>query len=349
MAATLVAVLFAAVLSQGGVRVGIAGYGGRGEEQLDALHGGRFPWAIVGIADRSPIAYGRLQAAFYDERIPVVRRASDLLAYEPEVVLVSTTAAGHVPIALELIEAGFQGALLIEKPLASKVAAARDLQEATDAWSGSAAVDFQRRCSRMYAEAAALLASGELGPVRSIRYSTKKAEMLSMKASHHIDLANWLAGSPPAQVSAMLAGDSDVDRRGAFYFDPPGVVDVTYEDGATLRLDTTGAGERPGLTVECEHGSISVDRREAEVAVRSAGGKRSIPTDVEGGNRNATWFESTLHALVSGENGLRPCTVGEGVSELEVLGGAFLSSSRGGEPVSLPLRGEDAALELRIA
>jgi len=337
------------VLSAGGVRVGIAGYGGRGEEQLEALHGGRYPWAIVGIADRSPIAYGRLHASFYDERIPVVRHASDLLAFEPDVVLVSTTAAAHVPISLELVEAGFGGALLIEKPLASNVAAARDLQEAADAWEGSAAVDFQRRCSRMYAETAALLASGELGPVRSIRYSTKKPEMLSMKASHHIDLANWLAGSPPTQVSAALAGDSDVDRRGAFYFDPPGVVDVTYEDGATLRLDTTGEGEKPGLTVECAQGSVSVDRREGEVVVRSSEGKRSIPTDVEGGNRNATWFESTLYALAVGENGLRPCTVREGVSELEVLAGAFVSSSRGGEPVSMPLQGEDAALELRIA
>jgi predicted dehydrogenase len=339
----------AAVLTQGGVRVGIAGYGGRGEEQLDALRGGRHPWSIVGIADRSSIAYGRLQAGYYGERIPVVRRAADLLAFEPDVVLVSTTAAGHVPVALELIEAGFGGAVLIEKPLASNLAAARGLRETTEAWRGSAAVDFQRRCSRMYAETAALLASGELGAVRSMRYSTKKREMLSMKASHHIDLAGWLADARPTRVAATLAPESDVDRRGAFYVDPPGVVDVTYESGATLRIDTTGAGEKPGLAVECEHGSVTVDRREAEVVVRSSEGKRAIPTDAGDGNRNAIWFESTLRALAVGEDGLRPCTVSEAVDELEVLAGAFVSSGRGGEPVGLPLAPDHAAFELRIA
>ena len=333
----------------GGVRVGIAGYGGRGEEQLEALLGGRHPWTIVGVADRSPTAYGRLQACYYDERVPAVRRAADLLAFEPEAILVSTTAAGHVPVSLELLEAGFDGALLIEKPLASSVAAARGLQLATEAWRGRAAVDFQRRCSRMYAETAALLASGELGRVRSIGYSTKKAEMLSMKGSHHIDLANWLAAARPVQVAATLGTDSEVDRRGAFYFDPPGVVDVTYENGAVLRLDTTGAGGKPGLSVECEQGTVTVDRREAEVVVRGSGGERTIPTDVEGRSRNATWFESTLRALTVDEDGLRPCTIREAVSELEVLAGAFISSSRGGEPVSLPLAPEEAALELRIA
>jgi hypothetical protein len=147
----------------------------------------------------------------------------------------------------------------------------------------------------------------------------------------------------------MLAEAANVDRRGAFYFDPPGVVDVTYENGAALRLDTTGTGGKPGLSVECEEGRLTVDRSEAGVVVRSPGGERTIPTDVEGKGRNATWFESTLRALTVGNDGLQPCTVGEAVGEVEVLAGAFVSSRRGGEPVSLPLAPEDAALELRIA
>jgi predicted dehydrogenase len=335
--------------AQQGVRVGIAGYGGRGEEQLEALLAGSHPWTVVGVADSSLIAYGRLQARFYDKRIPVLRRAVDLLAFEPAAILVSTTAAAHVSVSLELLEAGFEGALLIEKPLASSVAAAHRLEGATETWRGRAAVDFQRRCSRMYAEAAALLASGELGQVRSIRYSTKKAEMLSMKTSHQVDLANWLAGARPVQVAATLATAADVDRRGAFYFDPPGVVDVTYENGATLRLDTTGTGGKPGLSVECEDGRLTVDRTEAGVVVHGPAGERTIPTEVEGKSRNATWFEATLRALTIGDDGLRPCTVGEAAREVEVLAGAFVSSRRDGEPVSLPLAPEEAALELRIA
>jgi predicted dehydrogenase len=335
--------------AQQGVRVGIAGYGGRGEEQLEALLAGSHPWTVVGVADSSLIAYGRLQARFYDKRIPVLRRAVDLLAFEPAAILVSTTAAAHVSVSLELLEAGFEGALLIEKPLASSVAAAHRLEDATETWRGRAAVDFQRRCSRMYDEAAGVVASGELGRIRSISYATETPQRISMDCSHQVDLANWLAGAPATRVAARLEADATVDRRGAFYFDPAGAVDVEYENGATFRLDTTGSSEGAGLSVVCEQGALTVDRSEQAVVVTAPAGERTIPTDVEAGPRMTAWFESTLRALTAGDDGLRPCTVDEAVQDLEVVVGAFVSSDRGGVPVVLPLAPAEAELELRIA
>ena len=62
-------------------------------------------------------------------------------------------------------------------------------------------------------------------------------------------------------------------------------------------------------------------------------GDRTIPAD--GGM--VEWFEATVRALVR-PDGLEPCTLAEGADGLEVLAGAFLSSGRGGEPVSLPAR-----------
>jgi predicted dehydrogenase len=340
----------AAVSSRGDrIRVCIVGFGGRGVEQIDALVHGDDAWDVVGVADRSAIAYARLQARYYDRRIPVVRRAADLLAFEPDAVLVSTTAVAHAPVSLELLEAGYEGALLIEKPVASSAAAARRLREATSSWPGRAAVDFQRRCSRMYDEAAGVLASGELGRIQSIRYATETPQRVSMDCSHQIDLANWLAGAPATSVTARLESEATVDRRGAFYFDPAGVVDVEYENGATFQLDSTSSSEGAGLSVVCEQGTLTVDRSEQAVVVTGPDGERTIPTDVEARPRMTAWFESTLRALTAGADALRPCTVEEAVQDLEVVVAAFVSSDRGGVPVALPLAPAEAELELRIA
>jgi predicted dehydrogenase len=330
------------------IRVCIAGFGGRGVEQVDALLGGEGSWEIAGVADRSAIAYGRLQARYYDRRIPVVRRAADLVSLEPDAVLVSTTAAAHVPVSLELLEAGYEGALLVEKPLASSVAEARRLADALGAWPGRAGVDFQRRCSRMYAELARVLASGELGRIRSIRYTTESPQRISMDGSHKIDLANWLAGSRPVAVRGRL-DVATVDRRGAFYVDPSGVVDVEYEHGTSFRLDASGAGTDPGLSIVCEHGGVAVEPSEEAVLVTGPEGERTIPTDAGERPRMTSWFESTLRALAVGADGLRPCTIEEGATDLEVVAAAFLSGERGGEPVALPLEPEEAERELRVA
>jgi predicted dehydrogenase len=332
------------------VRVAIVGYGGRGEEQLETLLQGDDRWRVVAVADRSPLAHARLQSRFYDHRIPVVRRAGELLAFEPDAIVVSTTAPGHAPVTLELIEAGLDAALLIEKPLASSVAEGRELSVAVDRWGGRAGVGYQRRCSRMYADAVSLLRSGELGAVRRITYATKKAEMLSMKGSHHIDLANWIAGAPPVEVRGRIAAGALIDRRGARFYDPPGVVEAEYENGVRLRLDTTGEGEKPRLLVQCEGGSLVVDRTETQVTVKRPDGETDIPTDAVGGrSRNAHWSERTMAALVDAPGDVHPCTVAEALTTVEMMSAAYESSARGGEPVRLPLDSDRASLELLVA
>ena len=52
---------------------------------------------------------------------------------------------------------------------------------------------------------------------------------------------------------------------------------------------------------------------------------------------------------MGGDNGFEPCPVEEAVGDLEVVVGAFVSSERDGEPVTLPLAQAEAELELRIA
>src|SRR5207344_2152794 len=133
------------------VRLAIVGMGGRGLKLVAHLVD-QPEWDVVGVADRSAVAYARLQAELYDRRVHMVREAGDLLRLDPEVILVATTAAGHAPVVQALFDAGYEGALFVEKPLAASVAQGRELERLLDG-RPRVAVGFQRRGSAMYAEA----------------------------------------------------------------------------------------------------------------------------------------------------------------------------------------------------
>jgi predicted dehydrogenase len=327
------------------IRLAIVGLGGRGFKTLEHLLEQPDRWEFVGVADRSAIAYAALEAELYDRRIHMVWDAVDLLPLEPEMILVSTTAETHVPVAAALLGAGYDGRLLIEKPLAASVTQGRELEHLTAGLDGLA-VGFHRRGSRMYAEAARILDSGELGAVRQIRWGAPKASQLSMKGAHHFDLANWLVSDRPVAVSATLVEDYAPDRRGPWFFDPPGHAEVTYAGGATFSLDTTG--ESPdGLVVECEQGRLIVGPDEDGLAVQGPRGARSIESDGRG--ESFEWYDNMLLALAVGVDGLAPCTVPEARTALEVVAAAFTSHERGGGTVALPLDPDAATKELRIA
>jgi predicted dehydrogenase len=298
-------------------------------------------WEVVGVADRSAVAYARLQAELYDRRVHMVREATELLPLEPELILVATTAAAHLPVVRAL--GGYGEALFVEKPLAASVAEGRELVALLDGRPRTA-VGFQRRGSTMYAEAVRTVRSGELGAVRALRWGPPIPSQISMKGAHHFDLANWLVGSAPVAVSAQLEEHPSVDRRGAYYYDPPGRVTVEYDGGAAFEVDSTG--ERPeGLVVECEQGRLVVGPEEDALVISGPQGERSVESD-GGREESFDWFDATLRKVVAGEPG--PCTAAEAAAALEVVAGAFVANERG-ERVPLPLEGDDAARELRIA
>jgi predicted dehydrogenase len=298
-------------------------------------------WDVVGVADRSAVAYARLQAELYDRRVYMVREAAELLPLEPEAVIVATTAAGHLSVVQAL--AGFEGALFIEKPLAASVTQGRELEALLDGRS-RVAVGFQRRGSTMYAEAVRTVRSGELGAVRSLSWGAPIPSQISMKGAHHFDLANWLADATPVAVSAELLDNPAVDRRGAYYVDPPGRARVEFEGGAVFEADSTGDSPT-GLVVECDDGQLTVGPEEDGLVISGPNGQRTVASD-GGREESFDWFDATLRSLVAGEDG--PCTVPEAAAALEVVAGVFVSDERG-ETVRLPLAGDDASRELRVA
>src|SRR5262249_19562101 len=171
---------------------------------------------------------------------------------------------------------------------------------------------------------------------------------LSMKGAHHFDLANWLVSDRPVAVSATLVQGYGADKRGAWYFDPPGSAEVTYAGGATFSVDSTGEAPQ-GLRIARERGRATVGPAEDGLVIEGPQGTRSIESD--GGARGDLfeWYENMLLALAVGVDGIAPCTVPEGRAALEVVAAAFTSDERGGEAVAVPLEAADAAKELPIA
>jgi len=168
-----------------------------------------------------------------------------------------------------------------------------------------------------------------------------------MQGSHYIDLANWFSRSKPRRVSAQLDPFSKIDHRGAFFFDPEAWVEVTYDNGSTLSMDTREGGSpaAPGMTLICERGSIFVDVSESSAKIRKGNDETEISFE---GNR-LTWFENTLDALVSDQSLFTPCTVEEAIMGLEVIVAAHVSSQLGGALMDLPLDSELSSKVLRIA
>lgn len=334
-------------------KIGLIGFGRLGMMQVEYLLS-RPKWRLIGVADTSKMAFARFQQKYHDLHIPFFATAVDLLDYEEyegmDAILVSTTAPSHVEIAKNIIESGFLGAILVEKPISTSVNEARSLLKIINkkAWKGKIGVDYSRRCSAMYCEINRLISSGDLG--RLVKVQVNRSGRISMNGSHFIDLAVFLTHSKPSRVSARLSSHSTRDYRGAYYFDPYGHITVVFQNRAALELNMKSPHERvtyeeDSVIVICENGEIRIDSQEEDAFIKAPMSKAHISSDRK---EILTWFENTLEALITGKSRCTPCTLEESIDSLEVIVAAF-ASDRLGDVVDMPLDNALCSEVLRIA
>jgi predicted dehydrogenase len=306
-------------------------------------------WSLAAIVDGSVAAFMRFRSFFPEARVPFYRNVTEALGLEFDAVHIVTPAPSHVAIAKSIVESGFAGALLIEKPLSNSIAEAEGLLKLMQDldWKGRAGIDFHRRCSNLYSGVERRIRSGEYGRLIGIEYS--RPCKLSMNGSHFVDLANWFMGSPATSVSAELEKHSSIDHRGSFYFDPPGTVEVTYRNRLKFALDAVGkaAEKSRGMTVRLENAELWVNDDESSLQIRTRAGTETLASDREDNALN--WVESTLLALLDPATEFSPCSVRQALDSLAVVVAAHLSDRRGGQEMALPLRGQDKKTALRVA
>lgn len=174
----------------------------------------------------------------------------ELLA-DPEVgvVFVATRHDQHYPIARAAVEAG--KAVFVEKPMTMTAREGRLLADLVAERKGLLTVGFNRRCSphaarlkellRPIASAKTMLYrvdAGALPPDHWIRDPVEGGGRLLGEGVHFFDLLAFLAGAPPARVTASSPGGSSLDDA---------VATVEFADGSVgTVIYATGGSTKPG-------------------------------------------------------------------------------------------------------
>lgn len=228
------------------VRVAVVGTGGRGCDLIRALTTIDGADLVAICDDYEPhLSRGAEYAG------PKARPFRDLAAMlrdaNPRALVIATPLDCHHPMAVAALDAGL--AVFCEKTLALTLDDCRDLARRADWRKAVFQVGLQRRSNAIARQAAAMVAAGMLGRVAAIecrwhrngdgrrpvpvprsdpRFGELDARLnwrlrrarsqglMSELASHQLDLAQWVLGTPPARAVGSGGIDSARDGRDVF-------------------------------------------------------------------------------------------------------------------------------------
>jgi predicted dehydrogenase len=160
---------------------------------------------LVGIADPAGGLPGQSQG------VPVVESLSQLIAMDPDYVVVASPTRFHEEMSLRLADAGIHA--LVEKPLSTDSASATKIAEAFQARGLVGAVGHVERYNPALQEARRRISSGAIGSILQI--ATRRqgpfpgriddVGVILDLATHDLDLTSWVAQRPFARISATTA------------------------------------------------------------------------------------------------------------------------------------------------
>jgi predicted dehydrogenase len=220
------------------LRIALAGAGGVAQAKwipaVRRLQAMGEPVAIAGVADlRADVA---AKAAMLAGASPYGDAAAMMDTERPDLLLVLTADAGHVPVAGAAIERGIP--CLVEKPLAPDFTAAAALvRRASDRGVLLAAVA-NKRFSPPYSLARALVAEGRLRAPPTVftgkfTLGYPYVDLLAGGTVHLLDLMLWFMG-PVSQLRARgVMRDGGIESA---------VVALGFESGAIGTIMTSAAG-----------------------------------------------------------------------------------------------------------
>lgn len=212
---------------------------------------------------------------------PDYRQMLEALSGRVDICIIPTGIESHLPMSAEAMAHGAH--VLVEKPLASCVADAQGVIEASSHWQRRVAVGFQDLCSEPILEAKRRIVAGELGAVRRIRaigawprgfaYYQRNAwagclrkegkavfdSPLNNAFGHLLNLGLFFAGpsleraARPGRVEGCLYRTYPIES-----FDTASI-HVSTDGGAEIACYVSHASEEeiaPCLVVEGDHGHV---------------------------------------------------------------------------------------------
>ncbi len=256
------------------LRTGLIGLGMMGRNHarlLQRLEGTDFVGAVDPDGDRH-------RALHRDDLL--MEKVDQLIDAGVEAAVVAIPTLHHEEMALTLAEAGVH--VLIEKPLAADVEAARRIQKAFDDRGLVGAVGHVERFNPALQEMKRRLRSGELGQVFSIStmrvgpfpHRIQDVGVVKDLATHDIDLVRWLGEGDFAAIHGFTAhkmGRDHEDLLSASGRLTNGIV-------VNLQVNWVTPAKRRAVTVLGERGAFVGDMLSADLTFYSNG---EIPTEWE--------------------------------------------------------------------
>jgi predicted dehydrogenase len=354
------------------VRIGVIGVGNMGKVHARSLLERKITGARLGaVCDVVPARMQPFDVPRFETSGALIRSG------EVDAVIVATPHYDHVPIGIDVMEAGLH--LLCEKPLAVHK---NDAQRLVAAWRGGKqvfSVMFMTRTEPVFRELRKLVQDGGLGELVRVNWiitdwfrtntyyasspwrATWKGEgggVLMNQCPHNLDLLSWICGMPKRVRATCRFG-----RWHPIEVEDDVVSHWEYESGASVVLVVT-TGEAPGTNrleicgdrgkAVVERGKLALVRNEVsarEFARTSTSAwampparEIAIPTQPARDPHNQI-IGNFVEAIRDGELLIAPGI--EGLNQVE-LSNAMLYSSLTDKSVELPLDGDAFEAKLRV-
>lgn len=274
-----------------------------------------------------------------------------------DVISVVTNGPTHAPITIAAAERGV-GHILCEKPFATSVADGLRMIDACNNRGTRLAVCHGRRWVSSYQQLRDLIDGGLIGKVCHFWF-TCGGGLFAGNGTHFMDLARMLSGGNPVSVTAMVDSTGTPNPRGAEFEDPGAVAVYHFDNGMRMVVDMfEDLGIPPRIEIAGSIGRILIDEVEGrwEIVAR-AGEDREKPVGQYWLPLVAQSFEPPaldmvemlaggLKELLGG--GPISCSGADGLTTLEMVIGAHVSSRKGGIPIRLPLSDEYHQIDIPL-
>jgi len=229
------------------VRVAVVGTGGRGTDLIRKLSTIERAQIVAVCDDYLPHLQGGATAA--GNGVQTYERYEKMLReVKPDAVVIATPLYLHFEMAMQALETGCD--VFCEKTMCYSVDQAVELAAKVKERGAVFQVGLQRRANAIYRQAAAMIQTGMLGQITSIKcqwhrnndwrrpvpvardhpewekfekklnwrlYRPYSKGLMTELASHQLDVVNWMLGTPPKRV--MGSGGIDYWRDGREVFD----------------------------------------------------------------------------------------------------------------------------------
>lgn len=206
------------------MKFGVIGAGTFGSRHIQAFD--RHPDVeLVGVLDLNRELAETAVAEYASSPVPVYTDIDEFLAIDGlEAVSVATPDHLHTAPAAAAARAGKH--LLVEKPLATSIADAREILEASRAGGGLLMVDFHNRVNPPFVDAYRAVRDGRVGDVKyvyarlsntvtiasMIKWASASSSLWFL-ASHMVDIAQWIVGERIVKVTARALSGT-LEARG---------------------------------------------------------------------------------------------------------------------------------------